>query len=49
MTQVIILSVAIAVENLILWRIAYKFGIKTEQRSRLRRLDTLRKLLNGKV
>jgi hypothetical protein len=49
MTQVIIFSVAIAIENAILWRIAYNFGIKTEQRARLRRLTTLRKLLNGKV
>jgi hypothetical protein len=49
MTQVIILSIAVAIENVIVWRIAYKFGIKTEQRSRLRRLTTLRKLLNGKV
>jgi hypothetical protein len=49
MTQVIIFSVAIAIENMILWRIAYNFGIKTEQRARLRRLNTLRRLLNGKV
>ena len=49
MTQVIILSVAVAIENVILWRIAYRLGIKTEQRSRLNRLNTLRRLLNGKV
>jgi hypothetical protein len=49
MKQVIIFSVAIAIENMILWRIAYNFGIKTEQRARLRRLTTLRRLLNGKV
>ena len=49
MTQVIIFSVAIAIENLIVWRMAYSLGIKTEQRARLRRLNALRKLLNGKV
>jgi len=49
MIEVIILSIAIAVENVILWRIAYRSGIKTEQRARIRRLNTLRKLLNGKV
>jgi hypothetical protein len=49
MTQVVIISIAVAIENVILWRIAYNFGIKTEQRARIRRLNTLRKLLNGKV
>jgi hypothetical protein len=49
MTQVVIISIAVAIENVILWSIAYNFGIKTEQRARIRRLNTLRKLLNGKV
>ena len=49
MTQVVIISIAVAIENVILWRIAYNFGIKTEQRARLNRLNTLRRLLNGKV
>jgi hypothetical protein len=49
MIEVIVFSVAIAIENLIVWRMAYSLGIKTEQRARLRRLNALRKLLNGKV
>jgi hypothetical protein len=35
--------------NTIMFKIGFKFGIKTEQQARLRRLATLHKLLNGKV
>jgi hypothetical protein len=49
MIEVIVFSVVIATENVILWSMAYNLGIKTEQRARLRRLNALRKLLNGKV
>lgn len=49
MSQVIIISLAVAIENVILWRIAYGFGIKTEQYARIRRINALKRLLNGKV
>ena len=47
--KVIIFSVALIVSNLAMFRIGFRYGIKTEQRARLRRLNTLKKLLNGKV
>jgi hypothetical protein len=41
--------VSITLSNLLMFKIGYRYGIKTEQRARLRRLNTLKKLLNGKV
>ena len=34
-------------EHLLLFKIAFRFGIKTEQQARLRRMSSLMKLLNG--
>jgi hypothetical protein len=41
--------VSIATSNLLMFKFGYTYGIKTEQRARLRRLNSLKKLLNGKV
>lgn len=49
MLKTIILIVAIFINDVILWMMAFSLGIKTEQQARLRRLSALRKLLNGKV
>jgi hypothetical protein len=47
--KIIIFSVALIVSNLLMFKFGYTYGIKTEQRARLRRLNSLKKLLNGKV
>jgi hypothetical protein len=47
--KVIIFFVALIVSNITMFKIGFTYGIKTEQRARLRRLNTLKKLLNGKV
>ena len=41
--------VSIAVSNIMMFKIGFTYGIKTEQQARLRRVNALKKLLNGKV
>ena len=38
-----------AIEQAVLFNVAYRLGIKTEQQARLRRINALKKLLDGKV
>jgi hypothetical protein len=47
--KVIIFSIAYIVSNLLMFKFGYRYGIKTEQKARLRRLSALKKILNGKV
>lgn len=47
--KVIIFSIAFIISNLLMFKFGFRYGIKTEQKARLRRLNTLKKLLNGKV
>ena len=41
--------IAYVLSNMIMFKIGFNYGIKTEQQARLRRLSTLKKLLNGKI
>jgi hypothetical protein len=45
----LIYVVCFIVSNITSFFFAYTLGIKTEQRARLRRLNALKRLLNGKV
>jgi hypothetical protein len=47
--KVIIFSIVYIISNLLMFKFGYRYGIKTEQRARLRRLGALKKILNGKV
>jgi hypothetical protein len=35
--------------NIIMFKIGFRYGIIKEQQARLRRISTLKKLLNGKI
>jgi len=39
--------ISVIVEQILLFKIAFKLGIKTEQQARLKRMSALMKLLNG--
>jgi len=43
----IILILIVLIENYILYKIAYKLGVRREQQARLRRLNALKKLVNA--
>jgi uncharacterized BrkB/YihY/UPF0761 family membrane protein len=49
MIEYIFLIFVYVLSNIIIFKIGFNYGIKTEQQARLRRLSTLKKLLNGKV
>ena len=49
MIEYIFFIIAYVLSNTIMFKIGFKYGIKTEREARLRRLATLKKLLNGKV
>ena len=49
MIEYIFLVFIYVLSNTIMFKIGFKYGIKTEQQARLRRLNHLKKLLNGKV
>ncbi len=49
MIEYIFFLVVYVLSNTIMFRIGFNYGIKTEQQARLRRLATIKKLLNGKV
>jgi len=49
MIEYIFFLVAYVLSNIIIFKIGFKYGIKTEQQARLRRLATIKKLLNGKI
>jgi basic membrane lipoprotein Med (substrate-binding protein (PBP1-ABC) superfamily) len=48
MTQVIFIAV-FAISNILMFRKGFKLGIKKEQQARLRRLNTLKKLINNRA
>jgi hypothetical protein len=45
----IFLIIGYVLSNTIMFKIGFRYGIKTEQQARLRRINTLKKLLHGKV
>jgi hypothetical protein len=45
----IFFAIAYVLSNMIMFNIGFNYGIKTEQKARLRRLKILKKLINGKV
>ena len=45
----IFFAIAYVLSNMIMFKIGFTYGIKTEQKARLRRLNLLKKLLYGKV
>jgi hypothetical protein len=49
MIEYIFLIFVYVLSNTIMFKIGFKYGIKTEQQARLRRLATIKKLLNGKI
>jgi len=49
MIEYIFFLVVYVLSNTIMFKIGFNYGIKTEQQARLRRLATIKKLLNGKV
>jgi len=49
MVEYIFLIFLYVLSNTIMFKIGFKYGIKTEQQARLRRLNHLKKLLNGKI
>jgi len=48
MTEIIFISV-FAISNILMFRKGYKSGIKTEQQARLRRLNTLKRLITNRA
>ena len=49
MIEYIFFVFAYVLSNIIMFKIGFKYGIKTEKDARLRRLAKLKKLLDGKV
>jgi hypothetical protein len=49
MVEYIFLIFLYVLSNTIMFKIGFRYGIKTEQQARIRRLNLLKKLLNGKV
>jgi len=45
----IFLIIGYVLSNTIMFKIGFRYGIKTEQKARLHRLKILKKLINGKV
>ena len=45
----IFLIIVYVLSNTIMFKIGFRYGIKTEQQARLRRIGALKKLLNGKI
>jgi hypothetical protein len=45
----IFFAIAYVLSNMIMFKIGFTYGIKTEQKARLRRISTLKKLLHGKI
>jgi hypothetical protein len=45
----IFLIIVYVLSNTIMFKIGFKYGRRREQQARLRRINTLAKLLNGKV
>jgi hypothetical protein len=45
----IFFAIAYVLSNMIMFKIGFDYGIKTEQKARLHRLKILKKLINGKV
>jgi hypothetical protein len=49
MVEYIFLIFLYVLSNTLMFKIGFRYGIKTEQQLRIRRLNLLKKLLNGKV
>jgi hypothetical protein len=49
MIEYIFFLIAYVLSNVIMFKIGFKYGIKTEKELRIRRLNLLKKLLDGKV
>jgi basic membrane lipoprotein Med (substrate-binding protein (PBP1-ABC) superfamily) len=45
----IIFTAVFAISNILMFRKGFKLGIKKEQQARLRRLNTLKKLINNRA
>jgi hypothetical protein len=45
----IFLIIVYVLSNTIMFKIGFRYGVKQERQARLRRINTLAKLLNGKV
>jgi hypothetical protein len=45
----VIFTAVFAISNILMFRKGYKSGIKTEQQARLRRLNTLKRLINNRA
>jgi hypothetical protein len=45
----IFLIITYVLSNTIMFKIGFRYGVVKEQQARLRRIGTLKKLLNGKV
>jgi hypothetical protein len=49
MIEYIFLVFVYVLSNTIMFKIGFKYGIKTEQQARLRRINKVKRLLNGKI
>jgi hypothetical protein len=49
MIEYIFLGFVYVLSNTIMFKIGFKYGIKTEQQARLRRINKVKRLLNGKI
>lgn len=45
----IFLIIVYVLSNTIMFKIGFRYGVRQEQRARLRRINTLAKLLNGNL
>jgi len=45
----IFLIIVYVLSNTIMFKIGFRYGVVREQQARLRRISTLKKLINGKV
>jgi hypothetical protein len=45
----ILLILTVTIEQFLLYKVAFKLGVAREQRARLRRLNTLRRLVNHRA